>query len=450
MPLSLRVHPSRGLWTLVALLLGLLFLTMETYRDLRPSPPAPSLSAAERQEASHKRFLALRMAQQAARLPGLAATEGGLGRLIPADISGLAFEPPLDAIRGELAAGFAWADMAGQADLPAFDPDNGVALLAPPAEWYGGLRPLPFSYNSFLAGFAEMLDHAWGGRCGASAASPWDDAMRSSHVCVRPEFIRPQSSGPKRVVQGVGVALVGDAPVFLLARRTGEGDPRADLALAEEELTRLAAALSATPPLLLLELRDQAARSLRDPLVWLPALAVGWLYALESGFVLLSGVWIGAAATLLSVLIGFFFGRVFPGNPLPLVCAAHMSAGAAYALLAARLRKRFRPAGLDEALAAQEQALIEELRVNQEQVGHPSAYEDKVRRLAEDRAERAFWHGRQAALFFACALLAAWQFQEYRSLTTYDAATARAVSRLSATARPEPLPSGTKGSLKTD
>lgn len=317
--------------------------------------------------------------------------------VVPPD--GLRPPEPLTRLADDVVVTLTWADT--KPEEAAYE--GLVALLASP-ERYLGLVPAEESRKDFLQSAF--------GKLGCSSSWKEKDGFG---ICLR-ESVVQGPAGETKAIQAVAVTIMFDMPVFWFAQRLSRGDMSQETEEVEAALQARFDSLSA----LFWEKQGIAgiARAFRNPVLLLPALLLGWYFALEYGFgllcaVLLSGVW-----TLLSLPLELAGFDVSVARPYWLAAAANSLVAMTVVLLVGFLRRKVSAEVLEDRLRTCESELAARLVQERDrtQSQWQKRHEEKLLAVVQDRSLRN-WRYLLTAIFLLAWLLleGAWLQEAWES-----------------------------------
>lgn len=269
---------------------------------------------------------------------------------------GLSPAAPLKWLADDVVMAFAWDDT--KPEDAAYE--GFVTLFAPP-ERFVGLVPTQDAREEFARAVLDNLrceKPYWSSLYGTSYHSCW----RKGRALV------PQ--GARDALQVFAVAVIYDVPVFWFGQRLPRGGD------AKEEARELRAGMSKQfQPLVeqfwLKHIRNEIRRAFTNPFLLLPALLIGWCFALECGFAFLWAVQLSAVWTFLSLCLDFSGFPVSVARPYLLAAGANSLVCLTAVLAAAFLRRRISGKKVLEArLRAREDALVARLERERESLKH--------------------------------------------------------------------------------
>lgn len=317
--------------------------------------------------------------------------------VVPPD--GLRPPEPLTRLADDVVVTLTWADT--KPEEAAYE--GLVALLASP-ERYLGLVPAEESRKDFLQSAFEKL----------GCSSSWKE-KDGFGICLR-ESVVQGPAGETKAIQAVAVTIMFDMPVFWFAQRLSRGDMSQETEEVEAALQARFDSLSA----LFWEKHGIAGivRAFRNPVLLLPALLLGWYFALEYGFgllcaVLLSGVW-----TLLSLPLELAGFDVSVARPYWLAAAANSLVAMTVVLLVGFLRRKVSAEVLEDRLRTCESELAARLVQERDrtQSQWQKRHEEKLLAVVQDRSLRN-WRYLLTAIFLLAWLLleGAWLQEAWES-----------------------------------
>lgn len=317
--------------------------------------------------------------------------------VVPSD--GLTPPEPLTRLADDVVATLTWADT--KPEEAAYE--GLVALLASP-DRYLGLVPAEESKKDFLQSAF--------GKLGCSSSWKEKDGFG---ISLR-ESVVQGPAGESKAVQAVAVTIMFDMPVFWFAQRLSRGDMSRETEEVEAALQARFGSLSA----LFWEKHGIAgiARAFCDPVLLLPALLLGWHFALEYGFgllcaVLLSGVW-----TLLSLSLECAGFDVCVARPFWLAVAVNSLVAMTVVFLVGFLRRKVSGEVLEDRLRTRESELAARLvrERDRTQSEWQKRHEAKLLAVVQDRSLRN-WRYLLTALFLLAWLLleGVWQQEAWES-----------------------------------
>lgn len=378
--------------------LGLVAVSMDMPRG---GPQEERALAGEKREAARRQetlrqCLAEGMEEKGratAVLSAAAGTNLAWRAVVPSD--GLAPTEPLTRLADDVVATLTWADT--KPEDAAYE--GLVALLASP-DRYLGLVPAEESKKDFLQSAF--------GKLGCSSSGKEKDGFG---ICLR-ESVVQGPAGETKAVQAVGVTIMFDMPVFWFAQRLSRGDM-------PQETKEVEAALQARFDSLSMRFWekhgiDEIARAFRNPVLLLPALLLGWCFALEYGFALLSAVLLSGVWTLLSLSLEFAGFDISVAGPFWLAAAANSLVTMTVVLLVGFLRRKVSGEVLEDRLRTDESELAARFVRERErtQSERQKRHVEKLLAVVQDRSRRNRRYLLTAILLLAWVLLEGVRQQE--------------------------------------
>ena len=373
-PFFLLRFPLVVALSMALLVLDLVAASMETPRS---GPQAERALVREREEADRRQEI-LRQClgegredkgRATAVLSAAAKTSLAWRAVVPSD--GLMPPEPLTRLADDVIATLAWADT--KPEDAAYE--GLVALLASPAR-YLGLVPAEESREYFLQrAFGEL-----------GCSSSWKE-KDGFGICLR-EAVVQGPAGETKAVQGVAVTIMFDMPVFWFVRRLSRGDMG-------QETEDVEAALQARFDSLAMRFWEkhglaEIARAFCNPVLLLPALLLGWCFALEYGFALLSAVLLSGVWTLLSLSLELAGFAVSVARPFWLAAAANSLVAVTVVLLGGVLRRKVFGEVLEDRLRTCESELAARFAQERDraQSERQKRHVEKLLDLVQDRSRR--------------------------------------------------------------
>lgn len=269
----------------------------------------------------------------------------------PAD--GLTPAAPMKWLADDVVMAFAWNDT--KPEEAAYE--GFVTLFAPP-ERFVGLVPTQDARDDFARAVLDKL----------GCVEPYWHPRDIYYSCWRKgHAVGPQ--GGKDVLQVFTVTLVYDVPVFWFGQRLPRGED------AKKEANAMLSGMTKQfQPLVgrfwLKHIGNEIMRAFTNPMLLLPALLIGWYFALECGFAFLWAVLLSSVWTFLSLCLDFAGYPVSVARPYELAAGANSLVCLTAVLAAAFLRRRLSGRALEARLRAREDALTVRLEEERESLKH--------------------------------------------------------------------------------
>lgn len=308
---------------------------------------------------------------------------------------GLTPAEPLTRLADDVVVTLTWADT--KPDNTAYE---GLVALLASSDRYLGLTSAEESKKDFLQSAF--------GKLGCSSSWKEKDGFG---ICLR-ETVVQGPAGETKAVQAVAVTITFDMPVFWFAQRLSRGDMSQEREEVEAALQARFDSLSA----LFWEKHGIAeiARAFRNPVLLLPALLLGWYFALEYGFALLSAVLLSGVWTLLSLSLELAGYDICVARPFWLAAAANSLVAMTVVLLIGFLRRKVSGEVLEDRLRTYESELAARFARERDraQSKQQKRHVEKLLDIVQDRSRRNWRYLLTAIFLLAWVLLESVRQQE--------------------------------------
>lgn len=252
---------------------------------------------------------------------------------------GLTPAEPLTRLADDVALTLTWSDT--KPEDTAYE--GLVALMAPPDRYLGLVSDEEAESYFLNCAFGKL-------GCSPTAWKKKD----GFGFCLRETAVK-SSSGETKAVQAFAVTVIHDMPVFWFAQRFSRGD-------AAREANEVESALQAQVNNLSTSFWQKYAiaeieHAFCDPILLLPALLIGWCFALEYGFAFLCAMFLSSVWTALSLSLDFSGFPVSVSRPFVLAACSNSLVALAVTTLAGFLHRNMSGEVLEARLRARENEL---------------------------------------------------------------------------------------------